>query len=271
MPSPCLRVRAPRRARAGRASSHLGEIVGRRSHRVGRRMQQVAPPVAVEVDRVIEIVRREKLKLPKLARERSDHLLGGQITALDDLECGEKLRAEQVGPAAIVGQRGHRLDRRQIAHEAAEVGLQRPERRNHRTGYAKLLLDLLEHRAIFCHALDVVVNTMLCHHAVGEFQEGLREYLLAAVLVHDTLVIDHQMRGRGDRARRDTLRHRLALEVTKPALEACAVVAGRALREGVVVANSAISVAKASVVLLERGNCLHLDQKRLLNQPVDHQ
>jgi hypothetical protein len=46
--------------------------------------------------------------------------------------------------------------------------------------------------------------------------------------------------------------------------------AARWARAGVV-ASSAISVAQATVVLLERGNCLHLDQKRLLNQPVDHQ
>ena len=40
------------------------------------------------------------------------------------------------------------------------------------------------------------------------------------------------MRSRGDRALRDALRDGLALEVVEPTLKTCAVVAGRALREG---------------------------------------
>src|SRR5258707_9443613 len=106
-------------------------------------MQEVAPSVAVEVDGVVEIMCGEKLELPKLAGERADHLLRRQVAALDDLERGKELLAEQVGPAAIVSQRGDRFDGWQIAHEAAEVGLQRPERRDHRPGHAELLLDLL--------------------------------------------------------------------------------------------------------------------------------
>ena len=71
---------------------------------------QVAPPVAVVVDAVVDIVRGQELELPKLARERADHLVGREVAALDDLQRGDELLAEQVRPAAVVGERGDRLD-----------------------------------------------------------------------------------------------------------------------------------------------------------------
>ena len=59
--------------------------------------------------------------------------------------------------------------------------------------------------AVLGDALDAAVDAMLRHHAVGEFQEGLREDLLAAILVHHLLVVDHQVRGGRDRALRNAL------------------------------------------------------------------
>src|SRR4029077_7746560 len=63
-----------------------------------------------------------------------------------------------------------------------------------------------------------------------EFQEGLREDLLAAIAVHHRLVVDHVMRRSRDGTRRDALRDSVAVELVEPVLEACALVAGRALR-----------------------------------------
>ena len=209
----------------------LGEVVRRRRDRVGGRADEVAPPVAVIVDAVVEIVRGQELELPEFARERADHLVGRKVAALDDLQRRDQLLAEQIRPPAVIGERGHRLDRRQIAHEAAEVGLERPERRDHRRRHAKLLLDALEQRAVLGDALDAAVDAVLRHHAVGEFQEGLREDLLAAILVHHRLVVDHVVRRRRDGARRNAFGNCLALELVEPLLEARAAMTRCALRQ----------------------------------------
>ena len=44
-------------------------------------MDKIAPSVAVIVDAVIVIMRGQELELTKLARERADHLVGGEIAA----------------------------------------------------------------------------------------------------------------------------------------------------------------------------------------------
>ena len=137
-------------------------------------------------------------------------------------------------------------------------------------GHAVLLLDFLEQRAVLADAQDAAVDAVLRHHAVGEFEERLRKDLLPAILVHHRLVVDHQVRGRRDRALRHALGDRLALELVEPLLEARALVARRALRERGRGGERAAASA-AMMMLLQRRNGLHLDQERLLHQPVDHQ
>ena len=120
------------------------DIVSRRSERVGRRVQQIDAPVAVEVDAEVEVALGDELKLAELTRPRSAHFGDGKIAAVDDLDRRQQLPAEEIGPPAIVGERRQRRQRRAVAVEGAEVGLQTPEGGEHRRRHAELLLDLGE-------------------------------------------------------------------------------------------------------------------------------
>ena len=56
--------------------------------------------VAVIVHRIVEIMRRQKLRLPEFARPCADHLSGREIAAIDDLQRGDGLLLEHLGAAA---------------------------------------------------------------------------------------------------------------------------------------------------------------------------
>jgi hypothetical protein len=95
---------------------------------------------------------------------------------LDDLQRRQQLLAEQVGAAAIIGERCHRLDGRQVAHEAAEVGLERPEGRDHRPRHAELLLDALEQRPVINSKVEIRSGNLadIAGHIVASCESSLK-------------------------------------------------------------------------------------------------
>ena len=89
----------------------------------------------------------------------ADEIPQRQIAALDDLQGGDKLALEQLGAAAVMRQRRHRADHRQLAHVAgAVVAFQRPDRHDHRRGHAELLLDAPEQRGVHLHQFPGAVD-----------------------------------------------------------------------------------------------------------------
>ena len=184
--------------------------------------------VAVVIDRVVEVMRRQKLRLAEFASPRTDHLACREIAAIDDLQRGDGLLLEHLGAAAVVRQRHQRRQRMQLAQFGAKTALQPPERGDHGRRHPIFLLGAVERcrmhpdsrLRIFCRAIGRPVP--------GEFVEHLPEHALAAVAVDDALVVDEV----GCRFRQRPLRHaggdRLLLEVGEEAVERHAVVAGRA-------------------------------------------
>ena len=117
--------------------------------------------VAVVVDRIVEIMRRQELRLAEFAGPGADHLGRREIAAVDDLQRGDGLVLEHLRAAAVIGQRHQRRQRMQIAQLGAEIALQPPERGDHGRRHAIFLLGAVERRRmrpdsrlrIFCSAI----------------------------------------------------------------------------------------------------------------------
>ena len=188
--------------------------------------------VAVVIDGVVEVMRRQELRLAEFAGPRTDHLACCEIAAIDDLQRGDGLLLEHLGAAAVVCQRHQRRQRMQLAQFGAKTALQPPERGDHGRRHPIFLLGAVEccrmhpdsRLRIFCRAIGGPVP--------GEFGEHLAEHALAAVAVDDALVVDEVGCGFGERALRHAGGDRLLPEVGEEAIETHAVVAGRAAARG---------------------------------------
>ena len=98
--------------------------------------------VAVEIDAVLDVGRRQKLRLADFAGEGADQVVQGEIAALHDLQRRQQLALEQFGAAAIMRHGGERADHRHLADIAlAEIRLQPPDRDHDFRRHAKALLD----------------------------------------------------------------------------------------------------------------------------------
>src|SRR3954451_15308396 len=100
------------------------------------------------------------------------------------------MAAEHFRAAAIVGQRGERLDRLVLALSGAEITFQAPKCRDHGGGEAEILVLTREDRLVLLHLGSAGLKTIGGHHLAGEFQEGLREETLAAIDIDDALIED---------------------------------------------------------------------------------
>src|SRR4029079_9147215 len=176
--------------------------------------------VAVEIDRVLEVVGCGELHAAEFAGPVADHVFDVLVAAFDDAQRIEQLLAEELRPSAIIGERGDRAQNIVLAEVRAEVAFQSPESRQHRRGHAVFLLDAPEQRAVLLHLVLPAVNAAATDHAIGELQECLVENRLAVIAPDDGRVEDHARRRRRDDPRRDTLRGRLLLEILEPALVA---------------------------------------------------
>ncbi len=109
----------------------------------------------------------------------------------DHLDGGEKLRAEDFRPAAIVRERDEGVAGVEIALHGAEVGFHRPEGGDHLAGHAEFLLGAGEDRREVLQLLAADVEAGLADGALGEFEEGLAEDALGAV-TREHLLVDRR-------------------------------------------------------------------------------
>ena len=188
--------------------------------------------VAVIVDRVVEIMRRQELRLSEFAGPRADHFRGREIAAVDDLQRGDGFVREHLRAAAVIGQRDQRAQRRQVAHVGAEIAFQSPERGDHSRRHAIFLFGARERRGMSLDPGLALLHPVDRGHAAGELGEHLPEHALAAIAVDDALVVDEIGRGFRQRALRHAGRDRLRFQVGEEAIETHAVVAGCAARGG---------------------------------------
>ncbi len=73
-------------------------------------MDQIAAPVAVEIDREFQIGRRHELRLAEFAGPGAAHGGGREIAARDEAQSVEQLGLEHVGAATIIGETRERRE-----------------------------------------------------------------------------------------------------------------------------------------------------------------
>jgi hypothetical protein len=220
-------------AKSDKARADLGEAVktaafkqiGGRGQHIWDGMAQIDMAVAVVVDAVLDVRRRQKLCLADLAGIGADEIVQRQIAALDDLQGGDKLALEQLGAAAVMRQRRHRADHRQLAHVArAVVAFQRPDRDDHRRGHAELLLDAPEQRGVHLHQFPGAADAGRDDPGGGVFLEalGVEHAALAAVEGEDSGVGREAGEGLVDDRVRDALALRVARDRGQESVEVTA-------------------------------------------------
>ena len=151
-------------------------------------MNEIAPTVAVEIDRVFVIIRRRELQRAEFAGPVPDHLARPQVAALDDAQRIDQLGAEELRSPAIIGERRDRAQDRIFAVVAAEIALERPEGGDHRRRHAVLLLDTAKQIGMALDHCDAALDAIARRHAVGELQEALLEHALPVIAPHDRRV-----------------------------------------------------------------------------------
>ena len=108
--------------------------------------------VAVEIDAVLHIRRRQELRLADLAGEGADQIAQRQIAALHDLQRRDQFALEQFGAPAIMRERRQGAHHRQLAHVAAAiVGFQSPDRHHQLFRHARTLLDARQQLRVLHH------------------------------------------------------------------------------------------------------------------------
>jgi hypothetical protein len=192
-------------------------------------VNQVAPAIAVEVDRVFEIGRRQELGLAEIAGPVAEHLGRPKVAALDDAKRIRQLRLEHLGAAAIECQRCDRADHLFLAEVDAEVGLEAPDRNDDRARHAELRFDLAQRRAQRLHVTQALGHAFTVDHAAGEFLEGLLEHALALV-GGEHRWIERDPVERAQAALRHALGGGVSLELRDEGIEAARCIAGGAER-----------------------------------------
>ena len=139
----------------------------------------------------------------------------------------ERVPAEHVRAAAVIGERHQRFDRVVLALAGAEIAFQSPERGDHGGRHAEVLLLPRKQGLVLLDLGGAARQPPARQHLVGNLEEVLRKEFLSAVDADDAL-IEHQVgRGRRDGGLRDARGRRLALEGGEPRLERCRVAAIR--------------------------------------------
>ena len=205
--------------------AQMHQEIGRGSDHIGHAGDQVAAAVAVIVHRVVEVVRRQELRLPQLAGPRADHLLGREVAAVDDTQRVQQLGTELLAAAAVVGQRRERAQDGELAHAGAVVALQRPQPGDDGARHAVVLLDLGEQLAVLLEARQAALDAVVGDELVGERQEALGEEALLAIARDHARVQRDAVESRGHRRARYALRRGLFAEAVEPDAEIAGVAA----------------------------------------------
>ena len=99
-----------------------------RGEHVGLVVPDVGPAVAILVDREAAEARGHELALAHRAGPRAGERRRRHPLLVEDMQRLHQLAAEVAAAAAVIGKRGQRVDDGEVAHDAAIVGFDRPQR-----------------------------------------------------------------------------------------------------------------------------------------------
>ena len=196
---------------------------------VGHRVAQIDAAVAVEIDAVFDVGRRQELRLPDLAGIGADQVTQGKIAALHDLQRREQFALEQLGAAAIMREGSQRADHRKLAHVAlAEIGLQSPDRDQDLPGHAEPRLDPRQQCRVTGQHRPAAIDASRADAGRDILLEGLVESVaLAAVEIQHGRVIADACEGGADHVLRDAGGPRIRRHARQKAVEVAAAFGGK--------------------------------------------
>ncbi|EPX87037.1 hypothetical protein Salmuc_03012 [Salipiger mucosus DSM 16094] len=187
-------------------------------------------PVAVAVHAVLEDVLGQHLHHADLARPGACGAVRVEIPARVELDRGEDLRPEDLGPAAVVRERHQRVGGVEIALDGAVVGLEGPEGQQHAPRDAVVALDPVEDLVVALGHLAAPVQPVLADELARELDEGrLEEALPPVALQHLAVLPDPVKEGLRDRRVVPAI-HRLGAQIGDEGAEVAP--AGNLLRLG---------------------------------------
>ena len=124
------------------------QLLRRRSERVRHRIPDVSPAVAVEIDGVFQIIRRQELRQPHGAGPRAFHVGEFDFAVVEDFQRQQEFVAELVLAPAKIGLRGQHPDGAALVDGAAVIGFAAEDRQHNCRRHAELAFDRVERRAI---------------------------------------------------------------------------------------------------------------------------
>src|SRR5262249_16107922 len=193
-------------------------ICGRRE-RVRDALDEVASAVLIVVDRVPEIIGWHHLSLAKLARARTEHLIGSEVATLDDAQGVEQLRPEHFRAATIIRKCCERLHHRHLRIVRAEVCFEPPQCGDHGCGHPVLSLDAREDGLILSDQPWALLEAIWPQQTVRKLEEILCEDSLPTVSTYGHFVVGHERLGYRYCALRNPLSRSFLLELLEPPLE----------------------------------------------------
>nr|WP_246148700.1 hypothetical protein [Skermanella pratensis] len=167
------------------APADVAQISSGRAEYVGQAVPQVAAAVAVPVHRVAGVCGRNELGMAHGAGPGADQTALRRVAPVDDPERLQQLLAPEVGPAAVPGERGQRLDHVVVAHVGAEVALHRPDRDDDLGRHPVVALDAREQAALRGELFAAAGDPGLADGAVEIAPDRADEFRLAAVRGQD--------------------------------------------------------------------------------------
>ncbi len=208
-----------------RAPAEVLHVVRRRADDVVVVGEQVDTPVAVIVDGVVEIARRQELRLPDLTGPRADHAGRAHVAAIDDLQRRDQLLGEHLAAAAIIGEGDEGRQNGELAHARAEVALESPEARDDRSGHAEFRFRALERGAMLGDLALARLHAVRRRQLGLEVEEAHDEDGALLAISPDDLRAERNLVDDGDRLTADAARRRFLAEARLPRFEALGVAA----------------------------------------------
>lgn len=172
------------------------------------------------------------MRLPDLARERADELALREIAALENFQRRDQLALEQLRAAAVMRERGQRLDDGALAHVGdAEIRLQPPDREDDLRRHAGLPLDRAQKRPVALQPLLRAGDSALGDARPRIILEALAKRAALAVVEIDDLAIErHAGEGLIDDVGANARRFRVARHLAEEGVEVAAAARGECRR-----------------------------------------
>ena len=157
----------------------VDELLGGRGKRVRHRIPDVGPAAVLEIHRVFQIIRRQKLREPHGAGPGAFHIGERDVAALQDLQSQQKFLPEFFLAATEIGLRRQHTDRIMRVRGPAVIGLAAEDREQNSGRHAELAFDGVKRAAELREKFAALHREPFDHGLLQIIRRRLDEFRLA--------------------------------------------------------------------------------------------